>query len=480
MRRRKESEEEQNNSLTEDGVGAPKGFERETVIMFVDIMGASEVSNHKSPEDYAKFVNEFQVIFCEVCEKYVNAWYEVGARNNMQYTSRGDEGLLMIYRPETFEQPTVDIDVAINIAFELKRRWLTAGVNKIRISDGLLPVDLAIGIHIGRTFLEKLPTGQQKPNGNPGGWIPEGYAINLAKRVESHSRQGRFTHILLSEAAQGQMNYLTNERTYLFDDPQTFIPKGISREIRVYEIKHFFLPSDWQGESEQSSRAKTLLYPPDAEYIDILRNALKLNPTNLWLAEEYIRSSMLFKFYELPEVDRDDKGKLRDAFVEAKEKARLLGQGDQRDAGVLFIQGLIEGEYGNYDEERRLYEEAIGYREQLAEAFWYKGQSYSMQVYEEGADLSPEKIQEYKEGAICCFRQAKTMRSQAAWMLYDYGCELIQWAPDDQAPEVNEGVNEIVAACHALEDVKSKIKKEPYLKKVRTHPTILKLLTNGN
>jgi len=445
-------------------------------------MGASEVSNHKSPAEYLKFVNSFQKLFMSVCKKYTDAWYEEDERKEMQYSSRGDEGLLMIYRPETLTDPTVDIDVAINIALELKRSWLCSDINKERVNSGLLPVDLAIGIHIGRTYLEKLAPSDPKPVGNSGGWLPEGYAINLAKRVESHSRQGRFSHIFLSEAAQGQLNYLANERTYLFDNPQVVSPKGISRDIRVYEIKHHFLPSDWTEESEQSKRARTLLDPNSVD-IEVLMKALAINPTNLWMAEEFIRSSMLQNYNNLKSNERDDQNAVRSAFREARNKATLLAQGDQRDAGVLFIQGLIEGECGNYDLERTLYDDAIYFREQLAEAFWYKGLSFSLQIWDTiGEDSKkplnqlPPELQKLVPEAIDCLRQAKTMRSQAAWMRYDYGCEIIRWAENATAPEIAEGISDVVAACHALPEIKGKISKEPYLEKVLSHTAIKKLL----
>lgn len=455
--------------------------ERETVIMFVDIMGASEVSNHKNPADYARFVNSFQKLFNSVCKLYTEAWYDDDARQQMQYSSRGDEGLLMIYQPETLTDPTVDIDVAINIAFELKRRWLCSEVNRERIDSGLLPVDLAIGIHVGRTYLEKSDT---RPTGNPGGWLPEGYAINLAKRVESHSRQGRFSHILLSEAAQAQLNYLANERTYLFDKPQVISPKGISRDIRVYEIKHHFLPSDWAQESDQSRRSKTLLDPKSVD-CEVISKALSLNPTNLWMAEEFIRSSILINYNDLKVSERNDTKSLRRAFKDAQNRAALIAQGDQRDAGVLFIQGLVEGECDNGEAERKLYDEAINFREQLAEAFWYKGQSFSLEVYDRLDEDSkkplsqiPKDLQKLVTEAIASLKMAKTMRSQAAWMLYDYACEIIRWAENDTDPEIEEGITDIVAACHALPEIKDKIALEPYLEKVRSHPKIRKLLVD--
>jgi hypothetical protein len=63
-------------------------------------------------------------------------------------------------------------------------------------------------------------------------------------------------------------------------------------------------------------------------------------------------------------------------------------------------------------------------------------------------------------------------------MLYDYGCEIIRWSENDTDPQIAEGISDIVAACHALPEVRDKIGDESYLEKVRSHPAIKKLLAN--
>ena len=83
--------------ITEQLTAAKDSFQRETVVMFVDIMGASEVSNHMTPADYAAFVNSFQQLFNETCQRYVKTWLPVNQSKYAQYSARGDEGLLIIY-----------------------------------------------------------------------------------------------------------------------------------------------------------------------------------------------------------------------------------------------------------------------------------------------------------------------------------------------------------------------------------------------
>jgi class 3 adenylate cyclase len=446
--------------------------ERETVVMFVDIMGASEVSNHKSSEAYANFVQSFQRLFNKTCESYINEWC-TEYKEYVQYSSRGDEGLLMLYRESDPSNTSIDIDIAINIALELKRKWLFNDENIKRIEDGLLPIDLAVGIHIGKTFL----TQNKSRDDNSVGWKPEGYAINLAKRVEGHSRQGRSSHIFLSEAAYGNWNSLPDERIYFFDQPVAVSPKGISREIRVYELKHHFLPSDWKDLSESSERVKTFL---DSKFIDmeIMKRAVNINPTNLWLNEEFIRSSMLVNYNNLEENKRNENEALKKCFEPAWQRADLLAQSEQRDVGILCIQGLIEGEYGKYIAERGRYDAAIKLPDQLPEANWYKGQSLSYEVYEGlnyDADVAKDKIKIKElvpliDEALECFKLAKEGRFQAAWMRYDYGCEIVRWAKNKQ--ELFTGIDEVVGACSMLPDVRYSIQTEPYLRKVLSNPRI--------
>lgn len=436
--------------------------------MFVDIIGASEVSNHKRPSHYADFVRGFQTQFCSVCEKYAHAWYERETREkHIQWNARGDEGLLLMYAWPARSDVGDPIDVAINIALELKRRWLCSLENADRVNSGLLPIDLAVGIHAGPTCLK---------DGKP-----EGYAINLAKRVESHSREGTSTHIFLSEAAHGQVLNLADEQTYLFDESQFVSPKGISQRIRVYEVKHHFLPSDWTDEAETDRRSKTLL-DPDTVELDIVRDALKINPTNLWLAEELIRSSMLKGYANLTGEERDDSKRLKEVFSEAYRYADMLRQADQRDAGVMFILGLVHGERREYEMERGRYEEAKSFSSEFDLVYWYLGQSYSYELYErlrENVDipyknLSPKSDIELANKAIECLSKAQLRQPSSAWMKYDYGCELIRW--NRNMDEMEAGLSNIAIAVKLLPTLAERIADEPYLRKVLKKPIIKKLL----
>ena len=194
-------------------------MDRDTVVMFVDIMSSSELSNYNSPKAFSDLAKDFQSCFKGTCKDYTEAWYDKGEENYL-YNARGDEGIFMAFPEKDKEDIHNHIDIAINIALALKRRWISYDGNIKRIESGLLPIDLAIGIHMGKTYLT---SGKKDPPNNPFGMSPEGYAINLAKRVESESRSGKYTRIFVSEAAHGRLNYLPDETIYSFDKQQKIV-----------------------------------------------------------------------------------------------------------------------------------------------------------------------------------------------------------------------------------------------------------------
>ena len=448
MPRRKPQNLEPSNKTTVNG--EDKNI-RQTVVMFADIIGASEISNHEELKNYAKIVRDFQELFKQLCKDFEEAWSENVP--GFVYNAKGDEGYLMIYPEDNESDVSIHIDAAINIALELKRRWLWSDYNKKRINNGLLPIELGIGIHAGKTYLmeDKKPKEHAKL---------EGYAINLAKRVESESRKGRFSHIFLSEAAYGHVMNLADEKTYIFDQPQKMTPKGISGNIWVYEIKHHFLPSDWKEETETP---KKTLIDPEQINMEILKKALEINPTNLWLTEESIRASLL-----------------KEEFGKAGEQAKKLIQSNQRDAGAYFIQGLVQGECGNYKNERDMYKRAIEHTEQLAEAHWYMGLSYSYEVLDivgikkDLNKIGKENIDKV-EKALENYKKALEYSPQSAWMHYDYGCELIRWYGENKT-KLEQGIDQIIIAANRLDSVRDKIPKEDYLEKALGHPKIKELM----
>ena len=107
-------------------------------------------------------------------------------------------------------------------------------------------------------------------------------------------RDGKFSHILVSELAHGRLDYLAGERVYKFGRPFTINAKGISYAMNAFEIKHHFLPTDWADVVIDGPSKLPITYEsPNENSLKLVQEAYEINPTNLWLAEEYLMLMML-------------------------------------------------------------------------------------------------------------------------------------------------------------------------------------------
>ena len=453
--------------------------------MFIDIVGASEVSNYLSPAAYKDFVLQFQRLFAQICRDHFATTLAAIAPEDRLFSARGHEGILMIYPKMPLEQMALFIDDYIQIALELKRRWLYSDINRRSIRNGIVPVDLAIGIHVGQIYLaESVEEGQVRRR-------PEGYTINLAKRVEAHSRNGETTHIFVSETAQGVLNRLSDEKTYIFGEPHSMSAKGFSRSIRAFEVKHHFLPVNWTQEVA-AGRQPFLLRVPEMDEIDLLQAAHRLNPTNVWLAEECIRSILLFEFAKLPKSARTSPARLADAYRVPLEIITYLEQGDQRDPGIVVVKAHVHRARMEFNEEQRCYIEAKDFDRFVPVLDWYHARSLSLEVWYEidgdrlsdeqiaaldmnklsprkGSKLSPGSLRDkLREAGALLERSTETAR-WAAWIKLAYGRELVMWGNE---AEREKGITEIVAAAELLDEVRIAIVEERRIAKVRTDPRI--------
>ena len=446
---------------------------RDIVILFADVVGCSEISNHLILKDYSKFITSFQECFERVCKYYKDNAYEKSESDFFQFKARGDEGCLKIFIAKSEKDLARDVDVAISIALDLKKMWLFSERNRDRIKkEKLLPVELAIGIHMGKVWL--------KDDGQP-----EGYAINLAKRIESASRDGKFTHIFVSEAAHGQLYYHKEERVYKFTDTFPIPTKGISQEIRVGEVKHHFLPTDWQDVVEEEPWEISMVYPElgHEDILSIAQCSYQLNPTNLWLAEEYLLLTMMDAYRKT--VEQNKKGDIKYlekmGYGKALEIVQRIANSDLRNGTLLSEWGLILGELERYEEEEEKYREAIRLEESDPDFHWYLGLCLSYKIardmeadglileafYKEQKNRVDEVLREYK--------LALDLSPMNPWIAYVYACELSQWSQADIYLR-ERAVELLVRALGQKNDIRDWAKEEDYLKPIIEDPRIKKCL----
>jgi tetratricopeptide (TPR) repeat protein len=219
--------------------------ERLATILFADIVGCAEVSNHYALSSYAKFLKQFHETARVAKERVLSSYSDP---EDMEWSVRGDEVCLILHKGTTLTDYIEDINRAILYAILLKLEWLLSWHNEERIGRALLPTNLGIGIHHGLVWIDKYPG---TTSGAAGKKSSEGYAINFAKRVEGYSREGKFSRIFLSQDAR----YLADSAID-FAEAKQFKLKGISPDPYLTEIKDidiesilkrmdFELPNGW-------------------------------------------------------------------------------------------------------------------------------------------------------------------------------------------------------------------------------------------
>jgi class 3 adenylate cyclase len=326
------------NTLKRQSAMKSVGWEGHIVILFTDIVGCSEISSHETLENYNKILRQFKTLFEEITNRHKQALHD-----DIDFKSqvRGNEGCLMIFGTTPGEvTPDLwadDINTAITIALDLKRRWLLSEYNKERINSGRFISDISVGIHCGQAWINKIDDNEYRP---------EGYAINLTKKIESHSQEGVYTHIYISEAAYNRLSPLADEWTYSFDVPRLIEPKGISQGINVFEVKHHFLPTNLTDETTKASQWRT--FEPSADDIEKLKIAHLANPTNLWLLEECIMMQIQNGCKELLEQGKEeDVRSLENAYRESASIARKFATSSTRDAVSLV--SCLASYWGNIE-----------------------------------------------------------------------------------------------------------------------------------
>ena len=176
-----------------------KEFEsRYAVILFADIVGCSEISNEHSVEDYAKILYQFYL----TAHSAYRSTPSLGLLgNDAIFRYAGDEVcLFLLLDKDTKSLMSKECDkrifAALGFSLALKFYWHISEYNLLRIEDHLLPRDVGIGIHVGPIALQNDPP---KLLGNDCKLSIEGFAINLAKRIEAASHESRGTRIFLSD-----------------------------------------------------------------------------------------------------------------------------------------------------------------------------------------------------------------------------------------------------------------------------------------
>lgn len=255
--------------MTADGAAAPETSvvdgPQDVAILFVDLVGSSEFASVLGLREYAQYVDSFEHLCRRQCryhfETYLKGNYQEG--RDYEFRTLGDE--LVVYLHTGY--PHNDVYQLICLAIVLKCGWLGMPLNAARIAGGNSSAELAAGIHCGKVWATR-------QNGRSDECVQSfhrrGFAINVAKRVESASREGTRFRIFVSDPAFKRVS--RRMRNLVFGPRQTVPMKGVVVPVGVFEVVESFV------------NPGPRLAPEFAEeFARVGRAALQANSLDLWI-----------------------------------------------------------------------------------------------------------------------------------------------------------------------------------------------------
>lgn len=242
----------------------PPGWEGplDAAIMFVDLVDSSAFASVLGLKEYSDYVRSFHEIVQRQCDyffkRYLGKKYEEG--RDYHYSIVGDE---LVFFMHTGKSPN-DVYLLAILGITLKAAWISSPLNRRRISQRSSPAEIAIGINFGQVWARRLGDGFDK----------QGYAINLAKRIESYSRNGQHFRIFLSDAAYKLIH--TRMRNLLFSGREYASGKGIVGRFGVYEIVDAFVDSVGRLDPDIA-----------AQFEELMEAAIDRSSRDLWIHSAY-------------------------------------------------------------------------------------------------------------------------------------------------------------------------------------------------
>jgi hypothetical protein len=200
----------------------------DAVLVFADIIDSSKFSSVLGFLDYANKLINFRELFKILADRYFPGPEDKNLRF-IEIEARGDEGIIFCISP-SIEETRANIFRAIEFLYHLKG-LLNFG---IKVDGSVEPqlispkkIELGAGIHVGPVAYATVLKENHKEIVNI-----DGYAINKAKRVETASRLGKYSKIMLSKEAarllEAEPILLARIRSPM---------KGVEEQADLYEVE---------------------------------------------------------------------------------------------------------------------------------------------------------------------------------------------------------------------------------------------------
>jgi class 3 adenylate cyclase len=199
----------------------------DSAILFVDLVSSSQFASILTLEEYADYLETFREVCVSQTEFFFGHVHEGKYQRGKDYetTFLGDQMIIFL----NSERPSNDVYQLVCLAITLKCAWLGSPMNAGRVASRMPTTDIACGIHSGAIWAKRREDGYDR-------W---GFAINLAKRIETVSREGEHFQVFLSDAAYKR---ISRQLRNLLTGPRLALPlKGVVAPIGLYEIHESFV-----------------------------------------------------------------------------------------------------------------------------------------------------------------------------------------------------------------------------------------------
>ena len=432
-----------------------KGIKCSAVILFADIIGCSEVSNNNSIERYAYILNQFHECARSVYKSLNLHRY---SEEIVEIEAKGDEVCLILHSyDKNFQEKEEDAIIkdtkdAIIFSISLKMLWRASEYNLERLENELIPRDIAIGINQGTVYYYK---NQELDKLRKTEKASEGYPINLAKRIETASREGEKSKIFVSN----NIVYFANEGKIKVK----FVPvptkelKGITTVPGIHELTE--IEDDFVGLIDKSIK-EINLKPGQWEKYERLK---EMNPTDFWTdmllrfrtiskrKEEEVERALIIPKIKTEKIER----KSADDYYDEAYKNYLIGNYEKvvelmteiiklnpEDGGAYYNRGNAYVNLEQYKKAIEDFNKTIELNPEDAEAYNNRGLAYyvlkeygkAIENYNKAVELNPEYADAYNNRGL-----AYSDLKQYDKAIKDYN-KAIELKPDDAKAWVNKGV----------------------------------------
>lgn len=227
----------------------------EACILYIDVVKSTGVAQSRDLASYHRLIEDFQHTVHRVITSHLTSYRykplnggghdydDADIGEDYEWAIEGDEARVFLYSGDQ----EFDLRSAVLLGIKIKLAFLTCDLNQQNLSEGRPPIDLAIGMHIGRVLRVIRPWHRGKDNAAP---RIEGISISKAKKVMDQARLGYFSKIAASYEAVTRLRELRSFPCHFAEHHQMKLETAGENES-LYELVGFFdhevywyLPSD--------------------------------------------------------------------------------------------------------------------------------------------------------------------------------------------------------------------------------------------